>query len=179
MIRFWCQGAADSHSSFVTQKEEGCHKVRSHIAHGLWLASTEMGYVVWSALDQNVGKTVKVNLQGPTGNKESGLVRDSKDSPKHEGVKRKGMNDCKCAGNIVFNVCLSICLSFCLSVCPSVRPSVCLSDLIFCFLFLFIFSSLTLSYLISSCIILILPYPSVYRSIYPLQYPVCHCMSKV
>ena len=122
---------------------------------------------------------VKVNLQGPKGNKESRLVRDSKDSPKHEGVKRKGMNDCNCACNIVFNVCLSICLSFCLSACPSVHLPVCLSHLILSYLFFSYLSSPLLPYLILFHLILSYLTLSICLSIYPLQYPVCHCMCKV
>ena len=163
---------------YNTQKEEGCHFTKS--GRTLLMVSCDFGLPLpkW---DTKHGQRwtkmwVRVNLQGPKGNKESGLVRDSKDSPKHEGVKRKGMNDCNCARNIVFNVCLSI-LYVCLSVSLSVRPSICLSVcLILFYLICSFLIFLLLSYLIFSYFILyILSYLSlsIYLSIYPLQYPVC------
>ena len=92
---------------------------------------------------------------------EKGLVRGSKDSPKHEGVKRKGMNDCNCACNIVFNVCLSLSLS--------VRPSVCLSVyLVLFYLFSSYLSSPLLSYLVVSYLIRRpLPWPKQGRRLGP------------
>ena len=154
MTRFWCQGAADSHSSFITHKKK---RAVTKSGRTLLMVSCDFG----SALDQH-NICVKVNLQGPKGKKESKLVRDSKDSPKHEGVKRKGMNDCNYACNIVFNVCLSICLSFCLSACPSVHLSVCLSDLILSYLCFSYLSSPLLPYLI--LFHLILSYPRESKS---------------